>query len=499
MPAQQSHLRWIEIRDFAPGLWEKADWLMPPTAAQTLTDAYPQQGGGLRAFFKPTALSTTGIVDPTKERVIGLTARLVENESDRFLMTAWYDPAAGSGLKSKARLYRMNEAASETTWTQVFKTSGTTEFASSDTETVLKGSFRTFTLADGTRRVVFVLRTTNDSGLYRLNVADSSATIKAIKIDTSASGNASPDDALTIHQARIMVAHDGRLMWSDPGTETFAAPNFLLVNPNVAAPIIRIMEGAEPSDLLILQQGPGPSIVQGDITDPVVQIMSTGLRFGATGDAGHSPLGLLVNSTDGYLYLTDGRTFENLSSQLEAHERPANIISNGDAVFMDEFIFKAGGYVYDTRTKSWFKQSGLQGMFLDTTLVPGAVWGTVAATGNSFSLAQVTPKNNSSRVSTYTWKSAPLRSDDGRRLMVREVEIYAKPYDSSATIAVTVGGVTRTKTLDGSSTRQSLRFLFPQTEAEVLDVQVVSTAGSASNEAPSIESLRIGLGIGHLA
>lgn len=489
------HLAPIEIRDFSPGLWERADWLMPANAAQVMTDCHPQIPGGLRAWFKPTSISNSGITAPTKERVIGLYARLVSDDVDRFLMTQWSDPAASSGNKRKPRLYRMNESASETTWTQVYKTSGTTEFATSDNDAPSKVSFRTYVLSDGTVRVVFVLRNVHsDAGLYRLNVADSSSSIKAIKLTTTSAGEANPIGALAIHQQRIIVTSGDRIMWSDPGAENFDADNFLRVDPNVGAPIIRVIDGIEPSDLLGLRQGPGPFLVQGDITSPTVQEMGEGMRLGSYADFGHHPDGKLIIASDGYLYLTDGRNFENIGTQLAAKSASADASSLGDAVYLNEYVFQAGGKVFDTRTKSWFKQSGLAGNFLNVALSPGAVWGTVETGGESFTLAQVAPKNENSRCSTYTWKSAPLRDPSGRQIEIREVEIVANNYQANSTFAITVNGTTVTKTMS-STGRQNVSALFKQ-RAEVLDVQVVSTAGS-TGEAPSIEAIRIFTRAGH--
>src|SRR5690606_27209185 len=97
----------------------------------------PQEGGGLRAFMKGSALSVSGIADITKERVIGLHARggipvrsgNPTDLTDRYLLTYSFDPGASAGSKARPKLYRMDGSNNETTWTQIFATSGTTQFA----------------------------------------------------------------------------------------------------------------------------------------------------------------------------------------------------------------------------------------------------------------------------------------------------------------------------------------------------------------------------------
>lgn len=503
--AQTSHLRWIEVKDFSPGLYETGDWLMPPTAAQTMQDCYPQEGGGLRAFMKADVVNVTGVQDITHERVIGVHARggiaarsgAPTDLTDRYLMTYYFNSGNLSGHKGQARLYRMDGTNSESTWTQILKT-GAVDFEDNDNNAPQKASFRVFRLTSGAVHVILAVRTvTTDAGIYSLNYSDLSSAQVAALIDTSASGAAHPIGALAIHQNRVMITSGGRVMWSEAGVQTFDADAFLLVDPNVDLPTISAIALIEPSDFLGVREGAPAFVVQGEIDDPVVQELGEGIAFHTAQDFAPTPDGLTIIGADGRIYITDGRSFQNISAQIHAFSENANsIVAMGDTNYLDGFVFAPGGYVFDTRTNSWFTQTQIAGSFHNVERYTGQIWGPVS-NGVSFTLKKLSPKNSTARLSTYTWKSAPLRSDDGRQIRVRAVQIYATPYDSSATIQVTVNGTSHTVTLDGSTTRQSLDFLFNE-RAEVLDVTVVSTAGSASNEAPSIESVRIGVGIGHL-
>lgn len=109
--------------------------------------------------------------------------------------------------------------------------------------------------------------------------------------------------------------------------------------------------------------------------------------------------------------------------------------------------------------------------------------------------------SDSKRVGQFTWQSAPLRGPNGRTVEIREVQVYARSYDTGATLAVTVNGVTKTQTVgdNGVPGRDQLSFLFRE-HAEVLDVTIVSTAGTPStNEAPTIQAVRIGWRPLHMA
>lgn len=99
--------------------------------------------------------------------------------------------------------------------------------------------------------------------------------------------------------------------------------------------------------------------------------------------------------------------------------------------------------------------------------------------------------DDSDREGSFTFKTAPLRDPSGRSVEIREVQVYARSYDANATVAITVNGTTKTQTIS-SPGRQQLTFLFRE-RGETLDVQLVSTAGAPSaNEAPTIETVRIG-------
>jgi hypothetical protein len=107
--------------------------------------------------------------------------------------------------------------------------------------------------------------------------------------------------------------------------------------------------------------------------------------------------------------------------------------------------------------------------------------------------------DESLRQASFTAKTAPIRGGDGRRVKIRQVQVAALGYRADDTILCTVNGTTKTYTFTAAG-RQVIPFLFHE-EGEMLDVTITSRsddyAGAATHEAPTIEALRIGKGVGH--
>ena len=502
------HQEPIEIKDFSAGLWEGSDWLMPPSAFQEMTNCYPESGGGLRAFHKASSISTSGLVDPTNERVIGLFARGVQHRTaanlatDRYLLT-YHVGGAGA---YRPRLYRMDGSNSETTWTQIFKTSGTTLFnaAVSDGNSPTRASFVYFRSSAG---VDYVMMSTDyfgsqpgGSGLYSLNYADLSSAQKAIEVTSSASGLTYIAGPLAAHQARIVAGsgNDGAIVWSNPGTLTFTADNFLFVERSQLMPKVFSLVPQPPSALVVVKEGAPFVAIHGDIEAPTVYELARGVTCSGTGYQipGVTPDGMTVIAADGHVYLTGGETLVDISENISDFGGVGDAVSVGDTNYAGNFLFAPRGYVRHWPTGAWFKQTQMAGYFHNVDRLNGNIWGPVGG-GTSFTLSELNTDASASRTNTFSVKTAPLRTSDGRRLEIREVEVVCKAYDTSATIAITVAGVTRTIVMAAAGIQKvSGQFT---AASEALDVRVVSTAGNAANEAPSIEVIRVWPRSGHLS
>ncbi|MBE7561223.1 hypothetical protein HS125_20635 [bacterium] len=106
MPTNRQ-LEWVEIQDFAPGLFTVADWLIPSHGSQLMEDCFPQVGGGLRAFVKPETVTTSGLSDIANEAVVGCFVHYpgdrhgVGNKPDFFL-------AMRNITDNRIRIYRLD-------------------------------------------------------------------------------------------------------------------------------------------------------------------------------------------------------------------------------------------------------------------------------------------------------------------------------------------------------------------------------------------------------
>lgn len=496
----------IVITDFAPGLYNSTDWIVPAKGWQIMSDCYPQPGGGLRAFLKAEATpGEAGITSITTERVLGMSQNSGKANragqpdgisDDRYLATYDWDGADGT-----PRLYRRDGTAGATHWTELEKTSGGI-WDTNNNNLPGKTSFALFHMANGDDHMLLVNRPVDAAtvGLWRVAYPSIPGTL--FNLNESDFGLLT--GALAVHEARIFVTQGNQLVWSLPKTEDFngdggSDDNFLPLDPR-DGDRIQALHGIEPSDLLALRQGAGFVVVQGDIaSNPAVQVTNEGIGGGGEGftDFGVTPYGLAFIANDGRLYLTDGRTHTLLSEQLTKFAQSPNYGAYADIVYIGDFLFCGGNRVYDFRTKSWFTQTQLAGSAKSVDLFNNNVWGSVAD-GPNFTLGTITVGTGvNNRVDQFTAKTAPLHGTDGRNLNVRLVDIAVRSYDVNATVAVTVNGHTVTR-LIRTAGKQNIRFLFNE-HAEVQDVTFVSAAGDPDNEAPSFDSVTVWTRPGHFA
>lgn len=496
MPSH-ANLKPIAVSDFSPGLYNNSDWLMPAGASQLMEDCYPQPGGGLRAFFKSTPFSDSGITHAAHERLIGLyPAGGIQNRSgagigtDRYMATYHFESGNGNPV-----LYRLDGTDGATGWTSLVKTVGGTGFAAHAADNSPgKASFRLFELADGTIHIVLVVRYGGtDTGLWRVAYPGQPGTIT----DLNGGVFGTLDGPITIHEDRLISAQGAQIVWTEPGSETFDSDAFLPIDPNRAGARINSLEGLEPSDLLIMRQGAPSVVLQGDISaTPAQQVTTEGISAGGGGfcDFCPTPQGLAFISNDGYLYLTDGRTHTKLSQQLSKFTQSADFTTYGDIVYAGEFLFAPRGRAYHFPTQSWFTQTQLAGSVKSVERYNDEVFGNVAD-GVNFELARIIPESDQDRVGTFRFTTAPLHSDDGRQVVIRQIDVIVNTYDTNATVAITVNGTTVTRRMRDVG-RQTVQFLFNERD-EVLDAAFVSTSGDFIAEAPSIESYRIWTRSGH--
>lgn len=490
MPVNR-HLAWTEIADFTPGLFEGERFLMPYNAAQEMTDCVPLPQGGLRAFHRPITFTDTGGLGADVV-AMGIASRSVTVSGttgpDRYVIA--YDTNSG-----QYRIYRMNEANSESSWSlEKSHASGSPASAlpmSSDT--------RWFQDSSGNYYLLYGIRDeTADAGLWAAQYATATATY------SNPDGN-SYTGPIAVYQARIAVGNGSgsngeRLHYGDEGILDTAAGSLDIV-PHSGFNTLELLEPFEPDDLLIGTAGAGWRQVSGDLSSSSVTVRALGDAYDprVIQKGIYVPGGIVFVESTGDAYVTDGRNFDPISPQLDGWGHITDSTADsletngpGQGAFLNGFIFMPNNYVLDWRTKAWFKVGLTDTMgYWHDDRYRGEIW--AMEKGKNPRGYRYYPfddnDNNDKRIDDYTWKSAPLADPGGRRVEIREVQVFYDAHASSR-FDVTVNGTTRQVT-GLSSGFGKASFLFDK-HGEYLDVKVRARATSSANEAPTIERIRIG-------
>lgn len=489
-----THLDWHTFDDFTDGLWTAPDWMVPQKAATRMDDCYAEPSGGLRAGPKFGTFPTDGI--PSTAYPLGFYIRSgiplrdgsPTDDSDRYLMV--YDTADNS-----PKLFRWDSTVSPepTSWSLIKTFQATTAGQS-------LSQFVAYVIS-GTIHVYVSLWAGPDAGLWRIRYSDGAVT----QITTHANIR-----ALTTHQDRIVYGHaeaEGtRLVWNDPGTETFASDNFLEILPfyNQAD---NMWAKSYTEHLIVAKQGAPMALVQGNIDDATVRILQGAHVAGEIQGVAETPDGVAFIAWRDGIYLTfTGSEVEPISEQILASEIADNLRTNdgslGQFAFTNDWLYLPSGHVWDYRTNAWFKttawgQGGVPGKFMQVDEAPDHKTLFVVPSEQGFSVftAPTTP-GRFDRMDTYSWRSAPMRHPSGRRLVVREVQVVLKPFTSGASCTVTVNGQPRTVTNIPAGS-QKVSFIFHET-SEVQNVLVQPNSGNTSVEAPAIIAVRVGTLAGRL-
>lgn len=480
-----NNLQWNEIRDFTPGKWSNFGQLMPPNAAQVMTDCYPLPTGGLRAWYKAASFPTTGIVSTTNELPRGMWVHeLLPNRSgvgtnnDYYLVT--FDT-----VSTFCRIYRMDQTAAgpPVSWTLIKTTA-----AGLDPGLVYTCDY---VQPDGQRFACFGFGAAAgvDNGIWIVRYSDASITHLS-NLHEQIIGN---------YQSRFIAigsVADGEsniIKFTDPGTTANFATNKAPVDVGEGTGISGFA-AFSPGDLIVFKGSSPIYLVEGDLTNYTVRQMNGSKMSGSLALRGPEGVIFLIQN-DGVYMTPDGSYIMPLSKPINS----GNFVPQSSLVFHNHWLFysRAGGQVMDYDTRAWFDTSIMQGngfaqrlaklpgfMFSDNT-TPFTLW-TVTCVDNA----------STSRAESWTWKSSPLRDPSGRQVEIRAVQVVARSFNgATSTIAVTVNGNTQTVACD-SAGRGSITFYFRQ-RREVLDVQVVAASNQAGVQAPDIEVVRLGSQPGH--
>lgn len=491
MPTDR-HLEVIEISDFAPGLWTAGGTLLMPSQGwQTMENARPEPGGGLRACARPVAWDLTGLsADVLANTLVLGILEIATNE--RYLWLR-YEKSASSTYA--VQMYWWNG----TTWAQVGANIAY-DAADADPQQIMAD---TFLDTSGTDYVLFQVNHSADNstteGLYRAARNQSTTRTRIYSVG--------PPVCFAVNDDRILVSNGGRTIHFSAAGDSSAistATGFIVVQGSRFNAAITSITPMAPGDILVGTNGAVWSRIQGDISsEPNVRPMSDAHPCTFSQRLMLSDAGLaFIEENRGVFVTGDGSSFESLSEQIDGNVWPeiAQLRTVGHVVNTNRFFVTPGGYCYDLRTQSWFTIKAL------TDVASGVLYahkreGTVIAavgTVGSWTIQRY-DMDESIRQASFTAKTAPIRGADGRRVKVRQVQVAAVGYHTNDTIVVTVNGTAKTYTFTAAG-RQVIPFLFHE-EGEMLDVTITSRsddyASTATHEAPTIEAMRIGKGLGH--
>lgn len=506
------HLKFIDINDFKAGAFEELATasravLVPSGAASKMLNCYAIPTGGLRAFFKPTAFTTTGLAAHTHEVALGIFQRNgIPNRSgsgdgsDSYLAT--FD-----SVDSKIRTYRRDGTANATTWSAIRTSLAKPQLGSRAQQ------FSLYRTTLGTFVVMVERGNQTDDGVYSIFYDDGTVAKKL-----------SYTGPLTISQARLIVGggNDNTLHWTDIGG--FTEKGSLDVAPNQNLANLSMLTTFEPDAILVAKEGAPWVEIAGDITDSTTPVRELGTghfgRFTEQVPARLSDGRVAFIEPYGYIWGTDGRTFTNLSPGLRRFDKVTDnesadaidVVSPGQMAQVGNWLFGPKGWVFDIETNTWFQITDTDG----TTIFDSAYWHGDTGSGVALGVERGTGFNiitvpvfdggsiEATHNTTYQWVSAQLADPEGRRVCIREVDVFTQGYGTSGgTCAVSLldvdGSVLVTKTLTCDPKAGEMRFPFPQSAQRKYQAVKIVMTGNGSDEAPSIDRIRLGFLPAHSA
>lgn len=480
MSAQNKQLQWIELTDFSPGLSTVGgDLLEPATAASQMDDCMVSPFGGFHAAMRAISHPITGIANSGSVFVKGLLIYggigVSGLEADRFL---WLQD--GTDLK----VYRWDDGLPATSWLLI----ATIALSSGVVNSVVAD---TFVDSAADEYIMFnVFQSGGSDGVWSIKRSDGSVTRRVTFACTS-----------VVVQDNIIIAANGHILrWSAAqSVSSWPTENNLPVGSSRRGSTITVMNAFAPSDLILGMDYAPWIVVQGDITQPLVRSMSDAripqqIQRTPLTDGGIA----FVGPNQGIFLTQDGNSFQDISTQIEQNFWGEGATS-APIGYSNNMLFVAAGagLIWDERTKAWHNSTAI---VTNTTHAAADRKSSeiMVSTKNGATMTMWTYKADLSNLAgSWTWKSVPLRSEDGRQIAIREVQVYVETFDSNSTLAVTVGDTTHSITITSAS-KQHLSYRFLD-RGEILDIKLVGSAGTpADNQGPSVEVIRIGYTTGHL-
>ena len=510
MPANRKNLQWYDITDFTPGVFGETglgvnQLLIPQNGFARMQCYYPLKQGGVRAFY-----ATAGVL-PCTGRTTGSTGSPVEGPVGLFA----HDSIGGDNVilvthnssDHKDRVYFLAQGCGATSWC-VEDTS--TSLGRDSLDPAEFGFFY-----DGTHTFyTLVLR----GGTQGLHTVTYDATCAASGVGTNGywqtitlnAAQGSLTGPMGINGARLVIG-DGsvgdKLWWTNEGALTSSATDNGIYYPNDPDAGFRCIVSMQPDAFLIGRGGATWLQFTGDVgTTGTSRSMAKDHTMGNSfQQPARVPGGIAFIEPGGYIYVTDGNTFENISPQIPPFgvallgaSSTTGLKTPGQLSFLNGFLFAPDGKVYHWDTQSWFT---LEDSTAQTWATPENVYFTLREDGTPVKYINMFQGASASRATCGVIQTAPFADKDGRNVEIREVQVFLQAYAAGATVIADIYNGEDTLVVSRvpeggqgiEAGRNMVRFLFPYPHDDYLSVRIC-TDGQTGNEAPTIERIRIGFG-----
>lgn len=567
MPATDE-LTWKEYVDFTGGLWERGnDRECAPNGLLECTDCFPDPAGGLTAFaaFRPilTGWQTQGgAAVPTNAYAIGVWSLpvstlaggvytiTVEGTTAPFTVRIWQ--MRGDTTSQEVSEEELDGAHSNSGagWRQLHIHSGVATI-----QTAIRWEIFRDAGAFATPKAWFNFPVTSTGGgtTYGLYYWDQS-TVAPGFITT---GDFPPQGMWT-YQNRILtiVGESGnvqptKIIYTDPGsTATPSSANYILPVGEVPARI-NFLSPLNPSDLFFMKEDALFGSIQGALTAPTVRQLGFQHLRSRTWPT-RSSLGLVMVIQNEGAYVWDGQSFSHISlaitgdamggtpydfattleyttptavgSDLEGapdFAAPANgqryrQSVSGQLGAFEHWVFFNNGYMLDTRTGAWFKQTSVPGArfwasdethqrmyvscrnpFTTQEHLPVALYGYPDAPYTYYWSRM--GEGHWTPMHTYSF-TLPLIYSPGTQTNVRELEYHVNAFNDLSTLEAEVtfldnNGTQQTLTIDPVNLVEGpspVRVKVPGHPAAWYKVRTIMKSNREGVAAPSLERMFCG-------
>lgn len=274
------------------------------------------------------------------------------------------------------------------------------------------------------------------------------------------------------------------------------------------------MASVNAGELFLVKHKGGGAVIRGSLDNPtVVKLANIEPTRGVMAIPATSPYGVFYGSRSGIWAWTGGDSSECISPMLDGFfweedtfTREGRVGLKGRFVFSYPYVFVSNDWVYDVRTKGWFKlvdrTTGGAGedchpfMFYDTSW-DGRVYASPGAVDLTHDVAAsiLDPEVVATK---YQWKSQPFAATMNKDIEFRTVVVVAQGFGAVEVTMEGLTGETQTERFEFQST-QPIRLETPTTcratdptvtlysEGFVVEGEVVT-----SHPAPVIHSVHLG-------